>query len=101
MASRMPEAIEKFLKSTGNKGARTLSFLGKHQPLVTAFETDLGKQILNSAVDRHECLVQKVLNNEATDDEKAERKALFHIIEKWSQIINSYYEALDFVESHK
>ncbi len=99
--SRVPEAIERFLQTTGSKGAKTLSFLGKHQPLVSAFETDLGKQILNIAVGRHEYLVQKVLNSEATDDEKAERKALFTIIEKWSQIINDYYKALNLVESYK
>jgi hypothetical protein len=99
--TQMPEAIERFLKNTGSKGVRTLSFLGKHQPLVTAFETDVGKEILKYGVDRHEYLVQRVLNNEATDDEKAERKALFSILEKWSQLINSYYEALNFVKVHE
>lgn len=99
--AQMPEAIERFLKNTGSKGVRTLSFLGKHQPIVNAFDTVIGKEILNSAINRHEYLVQRVLNGDATEDEKSERKALFGIIEKWAQLINGYYEALGFVKANE
>jgi hypothetical protein len=100
MSSRhTPDQIARFLISTGRQGARTLSFLGKHQGIIEAFETEVGKQIMGSAVDRHEELVNKILNSDdATVEEKAERKVLFDLLARWSNLINQYYKAMDFMK---
>jgi len=93
------DQISRFLMTTGRQGARTLSFLGKHQGIIEAFETEVGKQIMAAAVDRHEELVNKILNSDdATAEDKAERKVLFDLLARWSNLINQYYKATDYLK---
>ena len=96
----LPQAIERFLSENGRRGGQVLSYLGKHQGLVEAMKTAVGIEILNSASARHDYLARKVLNGDATPEEAAERKALYHIMCDWCEIINNYEKALQEVKKY-
>jgi len=94
----IPADIERFLQATGKKGERALSFLGQTSELVEALNSKLGKALLKDAVDRHNELSEKVLNDiNSTLDDKMERKALYGILIRWASIINQHEEAKAFV----
>jgi hypothetical protein len=99
--NHIPSEIEKFLLAYGAKGERMLSYMGEHQALIDAINTPLGKQLLKVANDRHQDLVKKVLNSEATSEEVAERKALYEIMVRWSSIISAYYKNLNLLRVYQ
>src|SRR3990167_7870296 len=84
------EDVDKFLRKTGNKGARIISILGSNQPFYEAIHTDLGQEILKDAIMIMESLLEKIVNEESTDAERAEYRALKKITTLWAERINNY-----------
>lgn len=88
------ERLANFLRENGRAGAKTLSVLGHFQPFVDAFNSEIGKELLQDAIASHERLLLKVAALEATPDETMEYKALRGIILRWSERIARYNKAM-------
>jgi len=71
------EEINKFLALNSKKAARVLSDLGKLIPFIEAcYSSEFGKELLKDDIQRFTELHGKVMDLEATDDEKAEYRYL-------------------------
>lgn len=85
--------IERLRSALGpDRSARVLSALGRHTPLIEALSTDVGKEILNTALNKTKDLLERIVNEQATDLEKAEYRVLRIILGDWSGRINNYYK---------
>jgi len=73
---QLPE-LERYLKLYKQKGALTLSTLGKLQPEINAvIGTEVGRELLEGDVKRVEEILMKMCNGGVTDMELAEIKYL-------------------------
>lgn len=86
------EGLAKLLSRKG--GSQTLSVLGKFQPFVDAYNSEIGKELLKDAINIHETLLMKVANLEATPEETMEFRAILKIIRRWSERIAVHNKAL-------
>jgi hypothetical protein len=75
-------------------GKMTLSVLGHFQPFVEAVDTEIGKELLQDAINLHEMLLMKVADLTATPEETMEYKAVRKIIRAWSERIARYEKAM-------
>lgn len=75
-------------------GKMTLSVLGHFQPFVEAIGTEVGKELLQDAINLHEMLLMKVADLTATPEETMEYKAIRKIIRAWSERIARYEKAM-------
>lgn len=91
--------IERLKKRFGTKKASLyLTQLGKSHQVVRAFGTDVGEVILTDALVRIDMLLHKIVDETATDVEKADYRALKQIVNAWSKRINDHYKLLKDVE---
>lgn len=86
------EQLAQLLSKKG--GSQTLHVLGKLQPFVDAYNSEIGKELLKDAINIHETLLMKVANLEATPEEAMEFKAILKIIRRWSERIAVHNKAL-------
>ena len=71
------ENIRDYISKHGRKGAMTVDGLSKLLPsLQMTFETELGREILNDDIERHEFLLIKIVEMNATDEDKIEFRYL-------------------------
>jgi len=84
------ESINRFLQTSGKKAARVLNTLGKNQAFMSAIESPVGQELMSDALIRMEGLLDKVIDETATPQEKAEFRALKGILLGWGTKINSY-----------
>lgn len=85
------ENIDKLLKRFGEKNTPVfLKALARGKQFVQAIETPIGKELLADATSRLESLVNKVIQETSTPEERAEIRALKIIIGAWSEIVNKF-----------
>ena len=69
--------IEKYLNMMGKRGGEILSILGRlHPTFETYINTMIGKEVLITDINRMGELFEKIYNEEATPEEKAEFRYL-------------------------
>ena len=90
-----------YVKSKGKAGSRTVEILSKNYKFLTAFQTEVGYELLKDLCSRHETLLGKVSDMEVTDAEKMEYKVVKDLILKWSDRISAYYGAVKTVNDSK
>jgi hypothetical protein len=88
------DQLVNYLKRTGRSGSKTLSVLGHFQPFIDAQNSEIGKELLQDAINLHEYLLQKVADLTATPEETMEYKAVRKIIMAWSERIARYNKAM-------
>jgi hypothetical protein len=92
------DEIEQFLKTHGRRGIATLSTLGKLQPFVECMESELGQALLGGLILRHEELLNKISELNATDEDKMEFKVTKRILIDLSTQIAEYNRKLKVIK---
>jgi len=99
----MPEIteqdIQRLSKRRGSKNAaRLLSILGKDQQFLKAWESPVGKPLMEDLLKNAESLLEKIIEDKATPEQKAE----FRVIRAWliqvASRINAYYKNLNILK---
>jgi len=88
-------AIERFEKKHSQKAARILSALGKAQPFNEAIETEIGQELLKDAIIRMNEIVELIVEEKSTENDRAEFRALKRVTLAWSSKIETYRKNLD------
>ncbi len=89
------EQVIKFLREKRKRGAQTLSVLGKYAPFMQAIQSEVGAELLRDLNTRHEELLTKISNLDATDADRAEYKAVRDLILRYCDKITRYQTELD------
>ena len=84
------DQVDRFLEKTKGKGHMTLKVLAGVHPFIMAMESEIGQQILQDDIDRHEALLMKLYKEEITPEELAEFRYLKLRLDKTSKRINAY-----------
>jgi hypothetical protein len=84
------EEVKQFLEKHGTRGTKALSILGKIQDFKQAYETEIGREILTYFIEMHDVLLDKIVNLQATDEEKIKYSTLRDYISFVSQRIVKY-----------
>lgn len=93
MESVTLDDIERLKNSIGvRRSAEVIKALGKQIPLLTALATEPGKLILSTAISRTGELLEKIINEQATEQERAEYRVLRIILADWSGKIANYFK---------
>lgn len=90
------DELVRFLKLTDKRGGEVLSYLGKYaKHLESVLESEPGKEILRYDMDRMKVLSEKVLNENANEQELAEFRYLKKRLAFESEVLRKYSEGLD------
>ena len=84
------DEVEAYLKRVGKHGEGTLSTLGKLQSFMECFDSELGFELIKSLTERHEELLDRVGELNATDEEKIEFKVVKRLLIELAEKINRY-----------
>jgi len=95
------DKLIEYVKTRGKSGERTIKILGKNFRFLSAFNTELGEQILSDVVSMHSEVSDIIITKGETPELRAKINVLGEIINKWSDKINGYYEALKRVDESK
>ncbi len=93
------EKFEEFLKTNGKRAAKILSSLGKHQKFVDALSIDLGQELMIDLLTTTEELLDKIIDEKATSEEKAEYRVCKKIYTKWLNRLSEYKKLVDKINS--
>ena len=99
MDNLTPNDIERFVAKEGKKAQRTLSILGKNEQLLKAINTPIGRELLNDAVVNIDRLLEKIINEDADEKDRADYRALRTLTLKWTEKIHAYQDALHKVKN--
>jgi len=94
--------IQRYSQKRGSANAtRLLSILGKDRQFLNAWESPVGKPLMDDLLKDAESLLEKIIQDEATLEEKAE----FRVIRAWltnvAGRINTYYKNLNTLKGAK
>lgn len=90
------ETIELYARATdGKRAQKMLKVLGKTHGFVAAFKDKVGQEVLLDALQRTEEILDKIVEETATEEERAEFRALKKIIARWQKIWAIHNEALN------
>lgn len=86
-----PADIEKFAAVHGKtKASKTLALLNKNSKFHLAVASELGQELLRELMIKSDMLLLKIIDNKATDDEKAEYRVVSDIFSRWAKKIGDY-----------
>ena len=91
--------LQQYITKNPKQGARVLSQLGKNHQFVNAISDPVGQDIMRDAINQMEGLLEKIVNEESTDAERAEYRAYRRILDRWTERINRYKTMVDEVNS--
>lgn len=93
------EQIDALIKKNGKKTARLLSILGKQQQFYNAVSSPIGAELMNDVIGLMEAKLELIINETATEKDKAEYRVLKQIALTWSDKINDYLRNIEKVKS--
>lgn len=76
MTAPSMKQVEEYLQKHGRRAANTMKLLGRHQPFIEAISSEIGMQLLQGDIDRHEELLTKLYEENITPQELAEFRYL-------------------------
>jgi hypothetical protein len=88
-----PDDVEKFLAVHGRRGVKTLSLLSKSSKFYQAISSEIGQELLNEVMVKLELLLNKCIENKASNEEKADYRAYSNIFNEWAKRI-SFHQKL-------
>jgi hypothetical protein len=86
--------VMEYIAKMGKHGGKTLSILGKSQDFINAVNSQVGKQLLEDLILQHEALLIKIARFDATDEDKADFKAVGRMLLVWTEKIVAYESKL-------
>ena len=94
-----PNEIERFIAKDRGKAKRILSVLGKNQQFLNAVKSPIGQELLNDGIERMELLLEKIVNEEADEKEKAEFRCYREITTVWADKIFQHQKAIEEIKN--
>lgn len=89
------EQIASFQKKHGKAGSKILSAMGStYHPFYVAIQTDIGQELLKDSLSRMESLLEKIVNEKATNKDIADYRATQRIVRTWSKKIEAYMKIM-------
>jgi len=89
------EDIQRYTRKRGQENAsRLLSILGKDRQFLNAWESPVGQELMNQLLIEAESFLEKIIQDEATPEEKAEFRVIRRWLTKVAGKINAYYRNL-------
>lgn len=92
------EEIEAYLVKMGRHGMQTLSILGKLQPFAQAMESEIGQVVLGYLVNRHEELLNSVIEGQPTEEMRLELRVIKHLLIDLASKVNEYNNRIDTIK---
>ncbi len=81
------KTIELYARAnSGPKAQKMINVLSKTHGFVSAFKDKVGQEVLLDALQRSEEILDKIVEEKATPEERAEFRALKKIIARWQKI---------------
>ncbi len=88
------EQVIKFLREKGKRGELTLSVLGKYAPFMESINSKLGKELIVDLNTMYDELINKIAGLTATDDDRADFRAVNKLTLRWCDKISTYEKEL-------
>lgn len=86
-----PTTIEQYALKHGARNAKALlSVLGKKQALYNAIQSEVGQAFLKSFIEKMDELLDKIIDEEASDVEKTEYRIRAAMIKEWAEQLKIY-----------
>lgn len=87
--------VETFIRNVGIKNAdRVLKVLSKHVAIYEAMNAPLGQILMKEVMDNIDQLLEKIIEEKASDQDKADFRAYKRIAESWANKILAYKEGI-------
>lgn len=87
------DEIEKFLSIHGKRGAKTLSLAGKQRGFINALSSEVGQHLLNDVMVKMEILLEKIIQEKESKQDRAEYRNLRDIFNGWAKKIMIFEQA--------
>lgn len=81
--------------NSGPKAQKMIKVLSKTHGFVAAFSNPVGQEVMLDAMQSSEAILDKIVEESATEEERAEFRALKKIIARWQKIWAIHNEALN------
>jgi len=94
------EQAQQFIATHGDKANRILTVMAKRAKFMEAINTPLGQEILKDVAVGMEELLDKIIQEKATVQEKAEFRAYRKIMNSWTDRIRAYNKNVYMVENN-
>lgn len=94
------DQLEEFIERFGRRATNTMSVLGKYEPFMQAIQSEIGRELLQDDISRHEVLLVKIYNDQADDLEKAEFRYLKRRLLTASERIRLWLEGLKKIKNN-
>jgi hypothetical protein len=84
------QQIMRYVEKMGERGKKTLSILGKKQDFIVAINTKIGEELMGDLIEMHESLLVKIATLSATDEDKADYKAVGKLLGIFASKVADY-----------
>jgi hypothetical protein len=81
--------------------SKVLAWLGDIKPFIEAFESEIGNEIFQDAIQNMDIIHAKMMHQEETPEERAEFHALQRIVRRWHDKFNAYAKMVKTVKENK
>lgn len=95
------DAINRFLETHGQRAVRVISVLAKRSKFKEAIESEVGRELMADVLSNMEDILDKIINETATDTEKADFRAYRGIANKWQDRLAAYNKAVLQIATNK
>jgi len=94
--------IQRYASKRGPQNAsKLLSVLGKNKQFLNAWESPVGQELMNQLLVDAEGFLEKIIEDKATPEEKAEFRAIRRWLSKVASKIGAYYKDLETLKRGK
>jgi len=90
-----PSELERFISRDKGKAKRILSVLAKNQQFLNAIKSPVGQELLTEAIHRMESLLEKIVNEDSNEKDRAEYRCLRDITTQWAEKISNHQKAIE------
>lgn len=95
------DAVDRFLTTHGERAKRVITVLAKQAKFKEAIESEVGQALMADVVESMESLLEKIINDTASPEEKAEFRAFRLIADKWQAKLSAYTRAVMQIATNK
>lgn len=95
MKSTLPTNVIDYIEKMRKKDAHTSQVFEKNLDFIIAIKTEIGKELLEDLIARHEHIFQRIASVKATDAEKETYLYINGMLRKWSSRIADYERQIE------
>jgi len=103
----LDEAVERYLRTHGEKAKKVLSVMGKNRQLVNALSSPLGQELLKDVLELNESALNKLLETDIDNSKerfaeiRAEYKESAKLLQRYLDKITKFQEGLEKVTTNQ